>query len=451
MAGVQGGLSDIEREKRSPLALVERPLEDEVILSLRFGHFILNQGMLAYLHRGGVLLPLSVVTDSLDFLVEVDLGAGQAEGFFITEDRRFSLDLVQGYAVVRGKTIPFNPKLIELHEDDIYVDSTLFGQWFPVDLKVDLSRLELSVKASEFLPLEKRLEREKRQTKLRPDREKKVYPRVTAPYQFLDWPFIDNIVSTRYDNQSDEVLTSYSTVVSGDLLWMNSMLRLAGSSEDELSDVRLTFGRRDPGGNLLGFMHATGYFLGDVFNTQTPLVTSNREGVGFTVSSFSIAQQTEFDRINLRGELPPGWQAELYRNQTLLSSQFSNADGRYEFLDVPLLYGNNIIRLAFYGPQGQFKEKIQVFNIGQNQVRPDQQFFRVSVNYSGRDLIPVAEKTGGLEVQNEPRAVFEFEKGLNRFFRCTLAEPAFLTIPLEEEEAMERSVFVPACSARCPN
>jgi hypothetical protein len=70
------------------------------------------------------------------------------------------------------------------------------------------------------------------------------------------------------------------------------------------------------------------------------------------VSSFPLQLQSQFDRQSFRGELPPGWEVELYRGAELLAYAQSRADGLYEFLDVPLLFGLNVFRLELYGPQG---------------------------------------------------------------------------------------------------
>lgn len=51
---------------------------------------------------------------------------------------------------------------------------------------------------------------------------------------------------------------------------------------------------------------------------------------------------------------------ELYRNSILLASKYNVADGRYDFDDIPLYFGNNVFEILFYGPQGEIKrEKIE--------------------------------------------------------------------------------------------
>ncbi len=168
-------------QERASLTPVQRPEEELLVLEVRLGRFVLSDGLIGYLHRGGVLLPLEEVARALDFPITVDPSSGQADGWFLQENRRFSLDLARGEVVVEGRPAPYNPSLVELHRDDIYVDTTLFGRWFPVDFEFDLPRLLIKVTAREPLPIEQRLEREKRRAGLGRGRERPVYPRVDLP------------------------------------------------------------------------------------------------------------------------------------------------------------------------------------------------------------------------------------------------------------------------------
>ena len=81
-----------------PLTPVERPIEDELILQVWFGRYILSDGIIGYLHRGGVLLPLGEITRLIDFPIIVDPVEGQAEGWFLSENRRVFLDITDGEA-----------------------------------------------------------------------------------------------------------------------------------------------------------------------------------------------------------------------------------------------------------------------------------------------------------------------------------------------------------------
>jgi hypothetical protein len=82
-------------------------------------------------------------------------------------------------------------------------------------------------------------------------------------------------------------------------------------------------------------------------------------GNGITLSNAPLTQSISFGRHSLRGDLPPGWDVELYVNEALVGYQQSRADGRYAFDDVPLIYGPNEFRLVFHGPQGETRVERQ--------------------------------------------------------------------------------------------
>ncbi len=423
-----------EASDQPPPALqpVERPDEELVVLDMHLPPYILARGMFCYMHRGGVLAPLSQMMAAFDFPITVDPVTGQADGWFIRENRVFSLDLRRRQVVIAGEVRKYDPSKVELHSDDIYVDTSLLSKWFPVDIEFDLSRLLLQVTSREPLPLEERLEREKRRARLgprggaRPD-----YPRVETPYRLLDWPFIDTTYNVDYRNETDQVEGRFNSLVSGDLLYMNSNLFLAGTHEDSLTDIRLDLGRKDPEGGLFGPLRVQEFSLGDIFTPQIPLISDSRAGRGIEMSSFPLERPSEFDRTTLRGELPIGWEVELYRNEILLDSQVEpNADGRYEFIDVPLLFGLNVLRLIFYGPQGQRREEVVRVFAGEDLVPPGKQYFRIAVNQQNKDLIQIAgQETQAEETDGEERYFMEYERGIAR--QVSLAG-TFASLPLEE-------------------
>ncbi|NIQ01278.1 MAG: hypothetical protein GWO19_12600, partial [Nitrospinaceae bacterium] len=74
-----------------------------LILQLRFKRYVLLDAFVGYLHRGGLLLPLGEIVRAVDFAINVNPAAGQAEGWFLRENRRFALDVPAGEVVVEGK------------------------------------------------------------------------------------------------------------------------------------------------------------------------------------------------------------------------------------------------------------------------------------------------------------------------------------------------------------
>ena len=338
--------------------------------------------MPAYPVAGGVVVPLGAVCDALDFAIAVDVSAGAASGFFITENRRFSLDIASQSVSVEGKARRFDPLRIEVHQDDIYVDTQLLSDWFPVDATVDLSSLLLTLRPREPLPVQKRQEREQRAKKdlaslgFGGPR----FPSVANPYRLFDLPFIDQTLrGTLTTGASATRSVQYSTFATGDLLYHEASGYLFGDQKG-VSDFRFSLARHDPAGGLLGWLRAREYAVGDVLYPGLGSISLPHSGPGVLVSNFPLQRQSQFDRNTFRGELPQGWEVELYQNGALIGFQQFRADGLYQFDNVPLLFGLNVFRLVFYGPQGQRREELSRFNLAESLTPAGQLYYRIVGN-----------------------------------------------------------------------
>ena len=117
------------------------------------------------------------------------------------------------------------------------------------------------------------------------------------------------------------------------------------------------------------------------------LVTGSSNGLGVKISNHPVDTPDEFDSITLDGDLLTGWDVELYRNEVLIDFKTSQADGRYNFTDVPLLFGVNILKLIFYGPQGQVREEIKQLRIGPGQIKPGQTLYKAYANQQDVQLL----------------------------------------------------------------
>lgn len=100
----------------------------------------------------------------------------------------------------------------------------------------------------------------------------------------------------------------------------------------------------------------------DVYSQGIPLIRSTSIGKGATATNFPKYQLNTYSRRSFAGELQPGWEVELYRDNRLLERQTSQ-EGRYLFLDIPLLYGLNRFTLRFIGPYGERREENFTYNI----------------------------------------------------------------------------------------
>lgn len=354
----------------APIARAQSSESDDdslMLFAISVDREVIADAVTGYPLEGSVLLPLKEICDLLRFGIIVDAERHRAEGFFINESRRFVLDVDAGTVEVEQQklTFPAGKVMIREGENEIYVDAALLAKWFPIDTQVNLFGAVVTMHAREKLPFQLRREREQQiERALAPMRQSgPSLPIVTSPYALLSEPFVDQqmrIIATKGGNSAQ-----YTTYATGDFLGLEASAFLNGSSTQPLRETRVSLGRHDPDGRLLGPLHATEVAAGDVFLGGSELTTTPARGTGAIVSNFPLQPSFQFDEQTLEGELRPGWEVELYLNGALIGWQAESHGGRYQFKNVPVLYGVNTVRLVFYGPLGERRETLRTYNIGE--------------------------------------------------------------------------------------
>lgn len=364
----------------SPALRLPAPRADDpnlVLLELRLDEHLLSEALTSYQYGRGTFLPLGELAKLLNLAIKTQPERGTADGFVLSEARPFSLDVAQARLTLADQTLVLDPALVRVHSDDIYVESALLSRWLPVDFQVDLSSLTLRMRAREPLPMQERLERERRgKAGVTSSREESDYPHQELPYRLLGVPSIDQTLGVGMNVGKDGRLTSasYTAYLTGDLLGMESGLYVSSTKEKPTPDLRFTLGRHDPDAGLLGplrarsVMFGSGVAMPSVTNIATRTATG--KGYGLALSNRPLSQPLNFDRHTLQGDLPPGWDVELYFNDALVGFQSSRPDGRYSFDDQPLTYGPNEFRLVFHGPLGQQRVERHSFPLEQSSTPP---------------------------------------------------------------------------------
>lgn len=358
--------------------------EEEVFLfALRLDQTTLSAAFPGFPAREGFLLPLGELCRLLELGVLVDPARGTAEGFLVDTTRRSKLDVPAGTVEVQGVRSRLDRSRVELHADDIYVDAGLLGQWLPVDLAVARRAAVVTVTPREPLPLQLNAKREREAGRGRTEPERAVYPRLPDPYRMGEVPMVDETLQLTLRTRPEaggKVHAQSATFATADLLGLSASLYALLDTHEGLWEFRGTAGRRDPAAGLMGPLRATEFAFGEVLNPGLNLVLQPNAGLGAMLSNHPLQQANAFDRHSFQGDLAPGWQVELYRNQALLAFRAARPDGRYAFLNVPLLFGWNAFRLVFYGPQGQRREETVRFDVGENQTPRGAFQYRVVAN-----------------------------------------------------------------------
>ena len=392
--------------------LVPADTLDLVLLEVLLDTYSQSDAIIGYQQGTEIFLPLGELAQLLTLAITTQPEQGTAHGFIIDKQRSFELDLASAQLTLAGQAQTIDLSMLYSTSDDIYIASTLITRWLPIDLNLNLSNLTLQVTARERLPLQDRLERERLGAKagISTDDEDPDYPRYTTPYQLLSVPFIDQTIETSAitgDGQS-KTSTSYTSYLTGDLLGMGAAVFISSQQQAASPQVRFTLGRNDPDAGLLGPLHARSVLFGSA--VALPSVTniasggSSGDGYSLMLSNQPLDQPSNFDSHSLQGDLPPGWDVELYFNDALVGFQSSRADGRYNFDDQPLTYGNNEFRLVFRGPLGEQREEQQNFSLEQSSTPPGSFYYTLGQQQ---------------DQSNQSRSMAQFEWGLSKYLTAT--------------------------------
>jgi hypothetical protein len=228
-------------------------------------------------------------------------------------------------------------------------------------------------------------------------------------------PALDFVVSggiTYRANDGMRVDRQSSVYAAGEIAHLSYDAQITTTSKGKPSLLRLRGFRSDPDGHLLGPLKATHFGFGDVEGFDSRLTGSVAAGRGGVITNRPLTARTAFDRTRVEGDLPTGWEAEVYRNGELLG--FAKADGsqRYVFDDIQLLYGENRIRVVLYGPQGQVREREELYNVGVDNVPKGKTWYWIGANEPGRDLVTL-EKPPDDPDQPKAQATASVEHGLD--------------------------------------
>ena len=383
-------------------------LSDDFMLLcvVRLGGSTLEGNLITYTAPPGHFLPLGELSHSLELGITVEPAKGIGSGHVANPSQPFRLDMAGSSITVSGKSYRYDPALVVALPDDIYVESRLLAEWLA--MRIEANRLDAAIDIRPFvpLPIQERMARSQRGSNNwgYGNYSDSGYPLLNTPYHLLAGPSIDLSLSSSITGEGFEKISlgnsSFYTRLTGDFLWMSGRLdlsgRIAAANESMISidNGSIVLEREHPSGGMLWLLNARKVAIGDIQPETLPLIGSS-VGAGFMISNFPLNQSSFFDKLTLSGFLAKGWDVELYSNADLLDYRPSNPQESYSFVDIPLIYGLNELRLIFHGPQGEKRVESHIYNVGRNMIEPGSFNYQVTASdASQRSLLtsPVGER-----------------------------------------------------------
>ena len=395
-------------------------ISDDTLLVLSAGYkkWVLNNSLIGYGDSKKLFLPLTEIARTLDFDIGIDSQNGTARGWFISEDRKFSLDLPKMQAISDGEKTTIPDGAVFSADSEFYVDAELLSKWFPVDFSYDFSNQSVNVEPREKLAFELRLERENAWKNLRGAQlNEAVFPREYSEHEWLSPPVVDVGVTASHSNEDGDyggLNSSFYLLSKGDIGKMTSEIYLSGDTEDGLDNSSLTLKRDDPDGNLLGPLKARSVAVGDIRTAEFPVIGGGETERGFAISNEKLEHRSrEFDTTFFEGSLPPGWDVEVYRNNVLIETQRVGAEGRYSFNKIPVYYGKNDFQLVFYGPQGQKREERKRIDVGNDMLQKGESEYDISLTQKN-SVLHDPDRTGHTLDEKGLKLNARYEYGLGK-------------------------------------
>lgn len=387
--------------------------------------FVVVQGI------GGTEIP-AIIGDEIAYLSVTDMFTflkiknslsqriDSISGFFITEQATFVIDQVHNCIQYQGKTYPLKKYDIIRTANNIYLKTAVFGSVFGLECKFNFRSLSVNVSTKFELPAIREMRQEmmhrninRLRGQLKADT---VIGRSYPLFQFgmADWSVI---ATQRSQGGSDTRLNlSLGGILAGgeanvSLNYNNFSLQQQPLTHDSSNNIIKPFDERlqyyrwrfvNNDNQVLRQIVA-----GKIFAQSTASIYAPVIGVQFTNTPSTYRRS--FGSYTLSNFTEPGWAVELYVNNELVDYTKADASGFFIF-QVPLVYGNSLVKLRFYSPWGEERfreENISIpFNFlphrefeytasaGVVEDSSHSQYARIALNYGATRRITIG---GGVE------------------------------------------------------
>jgi hypothetical protein len=382
---------------------VKPPTEDDqVILQLQVKNYRMRNELRGYQTANGVCVDLGDLILALDLPVRLDKKSRRATGWLFQESQTFTLDRDKNTVQIVNKEQALQPGEIFDTPEGWCIDTKSLGSWLGARLTPNLYESSITLDSATPLPFIEAIERKSRAARLQVKKSFDLadYPQANVPYKAWRAPSVDVVAQTSWirsgGGSGSQLQTQYQVYASGEVAGASVDARLASNARGVPETLRVSAYRKDPEGRMLGPLKATQAAIGDVELYSGNLAGAGGVGRGAFVSNRPLQRPTSFGKTVLRGPLPLGWDAELYRNGQLLAFQTNTSDGRYEF-DVDLVYGNNDLEVVLYGPQGQIRRETQSIPIGSAGIPQGKLEYWAGIIQRNHDLISFHDPPGYLD------------------------------------------------------
>ncbi len=303
------------------------------------------------------------VTDLFDFLRIKNTASPSMEtisGFFINPEATYEIDRNKNQIVYQNKTFELNPGDLIRTESNHYLKSSYYGKIFGLNCIFNFRSLSVTVKSELELPLIREMRQEEMRRNIsRLKDEVKADSTIGRTYPLFRFGMADWSVtaSQEVNGRSD---TRFNLGLGSMIAGGEATASLYYNSTDRLSEKQQYYLWRYVNNDFapLRQVLAGKISTGAISSIYNPVL-------GIQLTNTPTTYRRSFGSYTLSDKTEPGWIVELYVNNVLVDYVKADASGFFT-LQVPLVYGNSLVKLKFFGPWGEEKTREQNITIPYN-------------------------------------------------------------------------------------
>lgn len=294
-----------------------------------------------------VYLPITSLFDFLKIKADATPNFDSVYGYFIDPKAKYCIDNIKYQIHYQGTVYQLKPSDLIQTESNLYLRNEYFNQVFGLTSTFDFSNLTVKMSATVELPAVREMQLEQMHRNVsRLKGEVKADTTIGRKYPFFNLGFADwNIAATQQSEGGSDLragLALGAVIAGGEAdVFLNYSDKLPFNERQQFYQWRFANNAHK------GLRQVT---VGRIFTQATASIYDPVVGVQITNSPTTYRKSAGSYRLSRTTQ--PGWTVELYVNNVLIDFVKADASGFFSF-DVPLVYGNSLIKLRYYGLYGE--------------------------------------------------------------------------------------------------
>ena len=300
------------------------------------------------------------VTDLFDFLKIRNVPEQNLEsisGFFISPEATYIISRKDNIIRYQDKTFNLIPGDLIRTETNLYLRSSYFGKVFGLDCNFNFRSLSVTVNSKLELPLIREMRQEEMRKNLnRLKGEVKADTTIGRSYPLFRFGMADWSVnaSEEINGKTTSMLDlSLGAMIAGGEATANLYYNSQNPFDEKQQNYLWRYVNNDfsPVRQVMAGKIAT-HSISTIYNPV----------IGVQITNTPTTYRRSFGSYTLSDRTEPGWIVELYVNNVLVDYVKADASGFFTF-EVPLVYGNTIVKLKFFSPWGEERVREQNINV----------------------------------------------------------------------------------------